>query len=113
MNTEMVQNASDMSANLAHLTHEVSKARTLVEDAIEDGKLKAQRLIRRSKIRAEDCVDETTYFLKHHPWQSVGVALGVGAGVGVLAGWLVSRSATCRDSARTSGECLENFHSGE
>ena len=113
MNREMVQDSSDFAANLAHLTHEASKAKMLVEDVIEDGKLKAQRLMKRGRIRAEDYVDETTYYIKHHPWQSVGVALGLGAGAGVLFGWLLSRSTLCRNSASESRECLANFHSGE
>jgi ElaB/YqjD/DUF883 family membrane-anchored ribosome-binding protein len=113
MNRELVQKASAAAADFVHLTHEGSKARFLVEDVIEDGRLKAQRLIKRSRMRAEDYVDDTTYFIKHHPWQSVGVALGLGAGAGVLLGWVFSRNFDgCKTTTETD-ENLGNFHSGE
>jgi ElaB/YqjD/DUF883 family membrane-anchored ribosome-binding protein len=91
MENKVVENVTD-AINLAHLTHEVSKAKVLIDDVLEDGKRKAERLVKRSFVAAEECVEDTTYFIKRHPWQSVGAALGVGAAVGVLAGWWTSRS---------------------
>ena len=87
-----VENATDAAINLAHLSHQVAKAKTLVEDVVEDGKRQAQRFAKRSYVAVEDCLEDSTYFIKRHPWQSVGFALGVGAGAGLLAGWLFGRS---------------------
>jgi ElaB/YqjD/DUF883 family membrane-anchored ribosome-binding protein len=39
----------------------------------------------------EDCMDETKRYIKHNPWQSVGVALGVGLSLGFLGGFLSRR----------------------
>lgn len=92
MESKVVEHATDAGINLAHLTHEVSKAKGLIDDVLEDGKRKAERMMKRGFVAAEDCVEDTTYFIKRHPWQSVGTALGVGAGVGLLAGWLTTRT---------------------
>jgi ElaB/YqjD/DUF883 family membrane-anchored ribosome-binding protein len=87
-----IESAADAAVKLAHLTHEVSKAKTLVNDFVEDGTRKAQRLVKRGVVTAEDYVEDTTYYIKRHPWQSVGVAAGVGAGAGLLLGWIFSRA---------------------
>ncbi len=39
----------------------------------------------------EDTIDDTTYLIKKNPWQSVGYAAGAGLGVGLVAGWLITR----------------------
>lgn len=85
---EKVGNGTDQ---FAHLTHEMSRAKELVNDFVEDGKRKAQRMVKRGVVAAEDYVEDTTYYIKRHPWQSVGMAAGVGAGTGLLLGWMFSR----------------------
>lgn len=91
MESTTMETASDAAIKFAHLSHEVSKAKTLVEDVVEDGKRQAQRMLKRSYVAVEDCVEDTTYYIKRHPWQSVGIALGVGTGAGLLAGWFFGR----------------------
>lgn len=44
METKTIDKTADCALQLPHLTHEVSKARTLVNDVVEDGKRKCQRL---------------------------------------------------------------------
>lgn len=63
----------------------------LAEDFVELGKRKAQRLVRRGYEAGEDCLDESKRYIKHHPWQSVGIALGVGLSLGFLRGFLSRR----------------------
>jgi len=92
MQSKAAENLSDHAVNLAHLTHEVTKAKDLIDDVLEDSKRKAERMLKLGTVAVEDCVEDTTYFIKRHPWQSVGTALGLGAGFGMLAGWLITRS---------------------
>jgi ElaB/YqjD/DUF883 family membrane-anchored ribosome-binding protein len=92
MESKAVEDVTNAGINLAHLTHEVSKAKVLIDDVLEDGKRKAERMLKRGVVGAEDYVEDTTYFIKRHPWQSVGAALGLGASVGILAGWLTART---------------------
>ena len=111
MSTELLETATGAAVNFAHLTNEMSKAKVLVEDAIENGKRTAQRMMKRGYFRAEDYVDDTTHYIKHHPWQSVGIALGVGAGAGMLFTWFLTRNGAAE--ATEDGEFFANFHSGE
>lgn len=93
---------------LAHLTHEVSKAKASVNDVIEDGKRKARRTAKRAVVAAEECVEDTNYYIKRHPWQSVGIAAGVGVGAGLLASWMLSRVAhACTRNGKAEFQAVE------
>ncbi|HZI87909.1 MAG TPA: hypothetical protein VFD48_13835 [Pyrinomonadaceae bacterium] len=85
------ENVAGPAINLTDLTDQVTKAKALVNDVIEDGKHKMERTFKRGIVATEDCIEDTTYFIKRHPWQSVGTAVGIGAVVGLLAGWQASR----------------------
>jgi Uncharacterized conserved protein len=98
MESKPLENVTDAAVNLAHLTHQVAKAKVLIEDVIDDGKHNIERTVKRGFVAVEDCIEDTTHFIKRHPWESVGAAVGVGAIVGLLAGWLTRRM--CTSSAR-------------
>jgi ElaB/YqjD/DUF883 family membrane-anchored ribosome-binding protein len=92
METATVENGKSTESKFAHLAARAAEGKMLAEDFADIGKRKAQRMIRRGREAGEDYLDETTHYLKHHPWQSVGIAAGVGALVGVLLGWTCSRA---------------------
>ena len=92
METATVTNGKSTGFKLAHLTAKAAEGKILAEDLVEIGKRKAQRMIRHGYEAGEDYLDETTHYIKHHPWQSVGVALGVGLSLGFLSGFLSRRS---------------------
>lgn len=92
MRTATVENGKSTGFKLAHLTAKASDGKILAEDLMEIGKRKAQRLVRRGYEAGEDYLDETTHYIKHHPWQSIGVALAVGLSLGFLGGLLSRRS---------------------
>ena len=94
METKTVANVTDAALNLAHLKHEVSKAKVLIDEVLDDTKRQASRMMKRGIVAAEDYVEDTTYVIKRHPWQSVGAAFGLGTGLGILAGWLAMRTFT-------------------
>jgi ElaB/YqjD/DUF883 family membrane-anchored ribosome-binding protein len=86
-----IDNATDAAIGVAHLAHEVSKAKVLVADAVEDGRRKAQRVAKQSYAAVEDCIEDTTYYIKRHPWESVAFSAGIGALAGLVIGLLCSR----------------------
>ena len=91
MEGKAMENVTD-AINLAHLTHQVAKAKVLIDDVMDDGKRKVERTAKRGLVAVEDCIEDTTYYIKRHPWQSVGTALGLGTAIGLFAGWLTSRA---------------------
>ena len=108
METNTIEKTADGTFQLAHLTDELSKARMLVSDVIEDGKRKAQRTAKRAVITAEEYVEDTTYYIKRHPWQSVGLAAGFGVGAGLLASWMLSHAAhACTRAGNAEYQAVE------
>ena len=83
MNTTATR-ATDLAVNLANLTEEFGKAKEMVDDAIETGKHKAERLVKKASFAVEECIEDTTHFIKKHPWQAVGVAAFIGTAAGLL-----------------------------
>ena len=92
METATVENGKSTAVKLGHLAAKVAEGKILAEDAVEIGKRKAQRMYRRGYDVAEDYLDESTRYIRHHPWQSVGVALGIGIGVGFIGGFFSRRA---------------------
>ena len=91
MQAETVENGRSTGFEFANLAARLAEGKTMAEDFAEMGRTKAQRLIRRGREAGEDCLDDTTHYIKHNPWQSVGIAAGVGVFSGLLFGWTCSR----------------------
>lgn len=62
-----------------------------VENAVEEAVIDTQRLAKRGRHAVEDVVDDTAYLIKREPFKSVGIAAAAGLGLGLFAGWLVTR----------------------
>jgi ElaB/YqjD/DUF883 family membrane-anchored ribosome-binding protein len=88
MQTATMENGKSTGIKLAELTAKAVEGKVLAEDMIEIGKRKAQRIIRRGYETGEDYLDDTTHYIKHNPWHSVGVALAIGLSLGFLGGFL-------------------------
>ena len=86
--TTTVQNGKATAFKLAHLTAKAAEGKMLAEDLVEIGKRKAQRIVRKGFETGEDYLDESKRYIKHNPWKSVGVALGVGLSLGFFSGFL-------------------------
>lgn len=91
MLSSTVENGKAAAIKLAHLTAKATEGKMLAEDLVEIGKRKAQRLVRKGYEAGEDYLDESKRYIKHNPWQSVGVALGVGLALGFVSGFLSRR----------------------
>jgi Uncharacterized conserved protein len=91
MESTTVENGKSTGIKLAHLAAKAAEGKILAEDLVEIGKRKAQRLVRRGYDVGEDYLDESKRYIKHHPWQSVGVALAVGLSLGFIGGLLSKR----------------------
>jgi ElaB/YqjD/DUF883 family membrane-anchored ribosome-binding protein len=92
METAIAENGKNTGNKLAHLAAKAVEGKMMAEDLVEVGKRKAQRMIRKGYEAGEDYLDESKRYIKHHPWQSVGVALGIGLTLGFLSGFLSNLS---------------------
>lgn len=91
MQTTTVTNGKQTGLTMAHLAARANQGKMIAEDLVEIGKRKAQRAVRHGLETGEDYLDETKRYIKHHPWHSVGVALGIGLAVGFIGGFFSRR----------------------
>ena len=92
MRTATVEDGKNTGIKLAHLAAKAAEGKIIAEDLVDIGKRRAQKLVRQGYEIGEDYLDESRRYIKHHPWQSVGVVLGVGLALGFIAGLLSRRS---------------------
>ena len=92
MRTATVEDGKNTGIKLAHLAAKAAEGKIIAEDLVDIGKRKAQKLVRQGYEMGEDYIDESRRYIKHNPWQSVGIALGVGVALGFIAGLLSRRN---------------------
>lgn len=81
----------DMPATLEDVLDEVSRIRTTVTEAVDDGFKTAMRAIKQGRGAAEDAIDDARRRVRQNPVQAVGVVFVAGLLTGFLAGWLTTR----------------------
>jgi ElaB/YqjD/DUF883 family membrane-anchored ribosome-binding protein len=91
MRTATIEDGKNTGIKLAHLAAKAAEGKVIAEDLVDIGKRKAQKFVRQGYEMTEDCIDESRRYIKHNPWQSVGIALGVGAALGLMIGLLSRR----------------------
>lgn len=62
----------------------LENVKTAVSEKLEDGKIAAERLLKRGRYAVEDCMSETAHEIKHHPVSSLAIAFVAGAALGFL-----------------------------
>ena len=55
-----------------------------IAEAVRAARQKLDDLEEQARGKAHDAARATEYFVRKHPWQSVGLAAGIGLVVGVL-----------------------------
>jgi ElaB/YqjD/DUF883 family membrane-anchored ribosome-binding protein len=81
----------EMPASVEEALREVSRVKTIVTEAVEDGVKSAVKALKQGRYAAEDMIGEARHTVKQRPFQSVGVVFAAGVLTGALVGWLASR----------------------
>jgi ElaB/YqjD/DUF883 family membrane-anchored ribosome-binding protein len=74
----MLANALEKPATVENPLREVSKIRSRVTDAVEDGVRSASQAIRHGRHAAEDAIEEAKHTVKRRPLQAMGTVLAAG-----------------------------------
>jgi ElaB/YqjD/DUF883 family membrane-anchored ribosome-binding protein len=77
---------------LSRLPSRVNKAVEEVNEVLEDGLDTTRRTLKLVRKTAREMSDDAVHTVKKYPLQTVAITFGVALGVGVLAGWLVTRT---------------------
>lgn len=75
-------------ATVEDVAREVSKFRSIVTDAVEDGLQSARQAVKHGRRVAEDAIEEAQHTVKQRPLKSVGIAFAAGCVVGGLLAWI-------------------------
>jgi ElaB/YqjD/DUF883 family membrane-anchored ribosome-binding protein len=78
-------------ASLEDIVKELSRIKTIVTDAVEDGVQSAVKAIKQGRHAAEDAIDDARHTVKQRPLEAVGVVFAAGVLTGSLVVWLASR----------------------
>lgn len=73
-----------MKASAGHGGEKVDEARTRILESLESAKRRLLEIERSAVRQGEEAVEATEKYVKSNPWQSVGIAAGVGLILGVL-----------------------------
>jgi ElaB/YqjD/DUF883 family membrane-anchored ribosome-binding protein len=79
------------AATVEDVLREVSKIKSIVEDAVDDGLRSALRAVKQGRHAAEDAIDDAKSAVKQNPLEAVGIVFAAGLLVGCLAAWIGRR----------------------
>jgi ElaB/YqjD/DUF883 family membrane-anchored ribosome-binding protein len=70
---------------------EVSRIKSLVTEAVEDGVRTALRAVKRGRHVAEDAIDDARHSVKQQPLQAIGIVFAAGVLLGSVITWAAAR----------------------
>ena len=83
--------ALELPASVEEALREVSRIKSIVTEAVEDGVKSAMKAIKQGRYAAEDMIGDARHTVRKRPFQSIGVVFAAGVLTGALVGWLASR----------------------
>jgi len=78
----------EKQATVEDILREMSKIKSLVADAVDDGVRSALRTVRQGRDAAEDALDDAKRAVKQNPIEAVGIVFAAGVVAGCLAAWI-------------------------
>jgi ElaB/YqjD/DUF883 family membrane-anchored ribosome-binding protein len=81
----------DKAPSVDELYREVSRIKTVVTEAVEDGVKTAVKAIKQGRHAAEDNLDDAKHTIKQKPFEAVGIVFAVGVLIGAGLTWVGSR----------------------
>ncbi len=84
----MPTNVSERPETVENPLREVSKIRSMVTDAVEDGVRSASQAIRHGRYAAEDAIEDAKHTVKQRPLQAMGTIFAAGVLAGTFLTWI-------------------------
>lgn len=77
--------ANEFRDMAARVEKGVKQVKTTASETLEDGKVAAERLLKRGRYAVEDGVEEAAHQIKRNPLTALAIAFAAGAALGLLA----------------------------
>jgi ElaB/YqjD/DUF883 family membrane-anchored ribosome-binding protein len=87
----MASNLMEKQASIEDVLREVSRFKSVVTEAVEEGVQSAVKALKQGRSAAEDVIYDAQHTVKQKPLQAVGVVFAAGVLAGSLLGWLSTR----------------------
>ncbi len=87
----MQADLSEVTATVEDALREVSKIKTMVTEAVEDGVKTAVKAIKQGRYAAEDMLGDARHTVKKNPFQAMGIVFAAGVLTGALVAWIGTR----------------------
>ena len=87
----MLANVLERTSRVDETPLPLSRIKSLVTDAVEDGVHSALKAIKYGRYAAEDAIAEAQHKVKLRPLQAMGMALAAGVLVGGFLSWIEFR----------------------
>ena len=84
----MLANVAEKPATVENPLREISKIRSVVTDAVEDGVRSASHAIRHGRYAAEDAIEEAKHAVKQRPLQAMVTVFAAGVLAGTCLTWI-------------------------
>jgi ElaB/YqjD/DUF883 family membrane-anchored ribosome-binding protein len=81
----------EKQASVEDVLREVSRLKSVVTEAVDDGVKSAVKALKQGRSAAEDVMHDARYTVKQKPLQAVAVVFAVGVLTGSLLGWMSTR----------------------
>lgn len=81
----------EKQASVEDVLREVSRLKSVVTEAVEEGVQTAVKALKQGRNAAEDVIDDARHTVKKNPLQAIGVVFAAGVLAGSLIGWLSTR----------------------
>lgn len=87
----MPANVIEKAPSLEDVLDELTRLKSVVTDAVEDGVETAVKAIKQGRDAAYDTMDDARHMIRKSPFQAMGVVFAAGVLTGTLVVWLGSR----------------------
>jgi ElaB/YqjD/DUF883 family membrane-anchored ribosome-binding protein len=77
-------------ATIDDVLREVSRIKSVVTDAVDDGVQSALKAVKQGRDAAGDAIHDARYAIKRNPLQAVGIVFAAGVMIGSVITWLSS-----------------------
>ena len=81
----------DKTASVDDVLRELSRIKSLVTDAVDDGVRLALRRVKHGREAADDAIFDAKRAVRRNPLQSMGIVFAAGVMTGAIAAWLGTR----------------------
>lgn len=78
----MAHDLLDKQVSVNDISREVSRIKSIVTDAVEDGVQSALRAVKQGRDAAEDVVHDARHAIKRNPLQAAGILFAAGVLIG-------------------------------